>query len=50
MVQEKILFPNLLTMPNKRWNSIVTQTPRRKAEKVYEKLMILIEKSEIIEE
>ena len=50
MVQEKILFPNLLTMPNKRWNSIVTQTPHRKAEKAYEKLMILIEKSEIIEE
>ena len=47
---EKILFPDLLTTSNVRWNNIGTQTPNRKAEKTYEKLMILIEKSEIFEE
>ena len=33
-----------------RWNNIGTQTPSRKAEKTYGKLMILIQRSEIIEE
>ena len=44
MVRKKIIFPDLLTTSNVRWNNIGTQA------KTYEKLIILIEKSEIIAE
>ena len=50
MVRKKIIFPDLLTTSNVRWNNIGTQAPSRKAEKTYEKLIILIEESEIIAE
>ena len=38
MVHEKILFPNLLTTLNVRWNNIGTQISSGKAEETYEKL------------
>ena len=57
MVQDKIIwfgkkkFPNLLTTSNKRWiKQKTTQKPSREAEKTCEKLMILIEKSKILEQ
>ena len=50
MVQKKIIFPDLLTMASVRWiKQKATQTPVRKEKKTCEKLMILIEKSKIME-
>ena len=50
IVWKKIISPSLLTMASMRWiKEKATQTPGRKAEKTCEKLMILIEKSKILE-
>ena len=50
MVWKKIIFPDLLTAASVRWiKQKATQTPGRKVEKNCEKLIILIEKSKILE-
>ena len=47
----KKFFPDLLAMSNVRWiKQTATQTPSTEAEKICEKLMILIEKIKILEE
>ena len=44
-------FPDLLATSNVKWiKQKATQTPSTEAEKTCEKLMILIEKSKILEE
>ena len=51
MVQKKNIFPELVTTTSMRWikQKATLVTPGRKAEKTCEKLMILIEKSKILE-
>ena len=50
MVWKKIIFPDLLTTASVRWiKQKATQTPSRKVGKNCEKLIILIEKSKILE-